>query len=59
MAKVEIKREGFKCERCGHSWIPHNIKDKPKYCPKCKSHLWNKPRKNKPKIKQEGNHGNT
>jgi len=49
MAVVEIIRKGFKCERCGHEWVPHDIKDEPKVCPLCKSPYWDTPRKNKKK----------
>jgi len=45
-----VSLEGYKCERCGHIWIPrkYQIKDKKKepiICPKCKSPYWNIPRK--------------
>ena len=46
MGKVKITMEGFKCERCGHEWIPRNPEDHPRVCPKCKSPYWDKPRKN-------------
>jgi len=43
----------FKCDRCGHVWLPRDNVDKlaeldkhlPKVCPKCKSPYWNIPRK--------------
>lgn len=41
---ANIKLEGYKCERCGHTWVPRE-KDKPKVCPKCKSPYWDTPRK--------------
>ena len=38
--------EGYKCERCGHTWLPRSkIGENPTICPKCKSPYWNKPRK--------------
>ena len=48
-----IKVSAFKCERCGHIWLPRNATDKlnnleaekPKVCPKCKSAYWNTPKK--------------
>ena len=44
----KIKEQaGFKCERCGHEWIPNDIKIEPTVCPKCKSPYWNKPRQKK------------
>jgi predicted Zn-ribbon and HTH transcriptional regulator len=49
MGKVKIIVDGFKCERCRHEWIPRNIIDKPRVCPKCKSPYWDKPRK-KPNV---------
>ena len=43
MAKVTL--EGFRCERCGHEWLPREKGQEPTVCPKCKSPYWNKPRK--------------
>jgi len=45
MGRVKITVEGFKCERCGHEWIPRNKEEHPRVCPKCKSPYWDKPRK--------------
>ena len=42
---VEIRLVGFRCERCGHEWVPKDINQEPRVCPKCKSPYWNKPRK--------------
>ncbi|MFZ0514314.1 MAG: hypothetical protein WAM14_22110 [Candidatus Nitrosopolaris sp.] len=43
MAKVML--EGYKCERCGHTWIPRaTTKQLPTICPRCKSPYWNRPR---------------
>jgi hypothetical protein len=33
------------CTRCNHSWYPRNPNVKPKFCPKCNSPYWDKPRK--------------
>jgi len=44
MAEILIKKKGFKCERCGHEWVPRN-EETPIICPRCKSPYWNKPRK--------------
>lgn len=44
MARVPITVMGFRCERCGHEWIPRDIDQEPRHCPKCKSPYWNKPR---------------
>jgi DNA-directed RNA polymerase subunit RPC12/RpoP len=44
MGKVML--EGYKCERCEHTWIPRASTDEtPTICPKCKSPYWNKARK--------------
>jgi predicted Zn-ribbon and HTH transcriptional regulator len=44
MGKVML--EGYKCERCGHTWLPRaTTEDIPTICPKCKSPYWNKPRR--------------
>ena len=37
----------YTCNRCGHTWIPRTLK--PKYCAKCHSPYWNKPRMRKQK----------
>ena len=48
-----IQFQGFKCERCGHTWAPRQALDSgepipvPKVCPKCKSAWWDTPRKEK------------
>jgi len=50
--KVSI--EGYKCERCGHVWVPRlygKKKQEPVICPKCKSPYWNKPRQGQGKKK--------
>jgi len=54
-----IKKEvnAFKCQRCGHEWIPRVnmgelegfVKDEPIICPKCKTPYWKTERKNKKK----------
>ena len=45
MARVPITVMGYRCERCEHEWIPRDIKNEPRVCPKCKSAYWNTPRK--------------
>ena len=43
MPKVIIKRDGWKCLRCGHEWTPkeNNPKhEKPITCPNCRSPYW-------------------
>lgn len=45
MARVPITVMGFRCERCGHEWIPRGTEEEPRVCPKCRSPYWNRPRK--------------
>ena len=46
MARVPITVMGYRCERCGHEWIPRGgTDDEPRVCPKCRSPWWNRPRK--------------
>jgi len=46
MAKVQITVLGYRCERCGHEWVPRE-KQEPRVCPKCKSPYWNVPRQDR------------
>ncbi len=39
----EVTVTAFKCERCGHVWLPKTER-RPTICPKCKSPYWDKPR---------------
>ena len=50
MAKITL--QGYKCERCGHEWLPTSDVE-PKVCPKCKSPYWNRPRINKSRTAEE------
>lgn len=43
MPKVQIW--GYRCERCGHEWVPRDKDHEPKVCPSCKSPYWNTPRR--------------
>jgi predicted Zn-ribbon and HTH transcriptional regulator len=43
MPKVQIW--GYRCERCGHEWVPREKGVEPKVCPHCKSPYWDRPRK--------------
>ena len=46
MTRVKMTVWGWRCERCGHDWLPREQgKPEPKVCPKCKSPYWNSPRK--------------
>ena len=49
LIKVSIEKDGYKCERCSHEWLPRANKPAklPLTCPKCGSPYWNTPRKNK------------
>lgn len=49
MSRVPITVLGYRCDRCGHEWIPRDrdFNVQPKVCPKCKSPYWNHPRKQK------------
>lgn len=48
MPKLEpIKVMGFRCQRCGHAWVPHDPDKPPVTCPKCKSPFWDKKRREK------------
>jgi len=40
--RVEIKKIGLKCERCGKEWVPR-IEDV-RQCPRCKSAYWDVPK---------------
>ena len=46
MSRVPITVMGYRCERCGHEWVPRGGSDEePRVCPKCRSPWWNKPKK--------------
>jgi len=45
MPRVPITVMGYRCDRCGHEWIPRRADNEPAVCPKCKSPYWNRPRK--------------
>jgi hyperosmotically inducible periplasmic protein len=49
MAKVILRVEGCRCERCGHEWVPRRGAKPPKVCPRCKSPYWDTPRRS-PKL---------
>jgi predicted Zn-ribbon and HTH transcriptional regulator len=34
----------LQCKRCGHAWLPRQLKA-PAMCPRCKSRYWDKPPK--------------
>jgi len=45
MPRVPITLMGYRCDRCGHEWIPKYAENEPAVCPKCKSPYWNRPRR--------------
>ena len=46
MARVPITVMGFRCDRCGHEWVPRRGTDEdPRVCPSFHSALWNQPEK--------------
>lgn len=52
MTKTQLERAvkvlaELHCERCGHDWIRRKFLEVPKYCPHCKSPIWNKPKNEK------------
>ena len=42
MAIVKLPKP-IKCKRCGHEWVPRQVDVR--ICPKCKSALWDVPKK--------------
>jgi rubrerythrin len=54
MAKIELKVMGWKCERCGHEWIPKDEKKPPRVCPSCKSPYWDRPRRKDAEKRKSG-----
>ena len=40
----EFQVTAYRC-RCGHEWVPSNLrqKERPRVCPKCKSANWDRP----------------
>jgi len=42
---TKVQLWGYRCERCGHEWLPRNKDEAPRVCPKCKSPYWDRPRK--------------
>ena len=46
MARVPITIMGYRCDRCGHEWLPRRkVETDPRICPKCKTAYWNQPRR--------------
>jgi hypothetical protein len=36
----QVVLTGYQCRRCWHVWLPRVADRRPKYCPNCKSSLW-------------------
>lgn len=45
MAKIQLTVYGYRCERCGHEWVPRESTKHPRVCPSCKSPYWDQPRR--------------
>jgi rRNA maturation endonuclease Nob1 len=45
MAREKVTIWKYICERCQHDWIPRDVGNEPKVCPKCKSPYWDTPKK--------------
>ena len=43
---------GYRCHRCGHTWVPRAKREKPKVCPKCKNPYWDRPRRDSDSVGQ-------
>jgi hypothetical protein len=39
---AKVKLDGYRCERCGHEWVPRDKAQDPKVCPRCKSREWDR-----------------
>jgi predicted Zn-ribbon and HTH transcriptional regulator len=48
----EVTLKGYKCERCGHVWLPKE-QEAPRVCPKCKSPYWDRPRRTQLDFKEK------
>jgi rubredoxin len=53
MGRVPITIMGYRCDRCGYEWLPHEGEPEPKICPKCASTFWDIPKKQVPMSYEE------
>lgn len=51
MARVPITVMGYRCDKCGHEWLPKKSESKPRVCPKCHSAWWDESKE--PKMTYE------
>ena len=51
MGRIEVKVPGYRCERCGHEWVPRTGAV-PRVCPKCKSAYWDVPKMAAERVRQ-------
>ena len=47
---TKISKDGYRCLKCGHEWIPNSPGKTPRVCPQCKSAWWDQPKRQKPNI---------
>ena len=55
LARIPITVMGYRCERCGHEWVPQRSErsdGEPKVCPKCHSAWWDRPKEAKMSYEQ-------
>ena len=45
MARVPITIMGYRCDQCGHEWVPsRKATQEPRSCPSCNSRHWDHPK---------------
>ena len=53
MAQMKVwETVAYRCERCYHIWLPREMEQVPRVCPKCKSPYWDRPRKTPTDLKE-------
>lgn len=53
MAKIKMTVWGYRCERCGHEWLPRGVRV-PIICPSCKTPYWDRPRERERRRRPAG-----
>jgi len=51
MARVMLS--GFRCERCGHEWVPREKDEEPRVCPRFKSPYWESTRQSEGRTRRK------